>query len=91
MFYKIFSRKRRFLTLKRSRSVKNLSLKGKITFGYCGGHDLFTYLRLIYLFTSQINLKELVDFYLGINLPDEVWLLTFKKMKFIDLVNICIK
>ena len=45
----------------------------------------------MYLFTSQINLKLLIDFYLGINLPDEVRLLTFKKMKFINLVNICIK
>ena len=47
MFSKIFSRKSGSLTLKRSRSVKTLSLKGKITFGYCGGHD--TILVLIYM------------------------------------------
>ena len=47
MFHEIFSRKRRSLTLKRSGSVKNLSLKGKIVFGYCGGYD--TIIVLIYI------------------------------------------
>ena len=47
MFHKIFSRKRSSLTLKSSRSVKTVSLYGKIVFGYCGGHDtiiIFVYI-----------------------------------------------
>ena len=39
MFHKIFSRKRRPFVLKRSNSVKNVSLNGKIVIGHCGGHD----------------------------------------------------
>ena len=47
MFHNIFSRKRRSLTLKRSRSVKNLLLKGKIVLGYSSRRD--TIILLIYI------------------------------------------
>ena len=62
MFHKIFSRKRRLFRLKRSNSVKNVSLKGKIVVGYCGGDDTIILTFLINGFkekTSRLCGKEL--------------------------------
>ena len=38
MFSKIFSRKKKLLRLRRSPSVKNVILEGKIVISYCRGH-----------------------------------------------------
>ena len=47
MFHNVFSKKRREINLKRSNSMKNVLLKGKIVFGYCGGHDIIIIVFLI--------------------------------------------
>ena len=39
MFSKIFSQKRKVFRFKRSPSVKNFALEGKIVISYCGEHD----------------------------------------------------
>ena len=39
MFSKIFSRKKKLFRLRRSLSVKNFELEGKIIISYCQGHD----------------------------------------------------
>ena len=46
MFSKIFSSKA--IKLKRSASVKNVSLNGKVVVGYCRGHE-----TIILLFTFE--------------------------------------
>ena len=47
MFRKIFSRKRKPFVIKKSDSVKNVSLNGKIVIRHCGGHDTIILLVLI--------------------------------------------
>ena len=47
MCHKVFSKKRRSVSLKRSNSMKNVSLRGKIFVGYCGGHDTVIIIFLI--------------------------------------------
>ena len=47
MFHKIFSQKKKSFFLKRSDSVKNVSLNGKIIINRCTGHDTMILIILI--------------------------------------------
>ena len=47
MFDKIFSRKKKYFFLKRSDSVKNVSLNGKIIIDHCTGHNAIISIILI--------------------------------------------
>ena len=54
-----FSRKRRQISLKRSSSVKNPSLNGKVVFGYCGGNDaIIVFFLLMDLRKKQLSFVE---------------------------------
>ena len=58
MFRKVFSRKRKQISLKRSSSAKNASLKGKIVLGYCGGHDTRIVFFFFFFFFFLIDLRK---------------------------------
>ena len=52
MFSKIFSQKKKMLfRLRRSSSVKNVTLEGKIVISYCHGHD--TIIRMFFSFEGH--------------------------------------
>lgn len=62
MFNKIFRRKRRsVIYLKRSASVGNVSLNGKIVIGHCRGHN-----TIILLFSIDGFKEKTVRLYFGV-------------------------
>ena len=53
MFQKIFSRKKKYFSLKRSDSVENVSLNGKIIINHCTGHNTIILIILVDRFKEK--------------------------------------